>query len=99
MASQCLYPEVLYLVDLTRSRREKQMERTRDERNKVITLREQRRPPGMPPLSCVEIGSQLDILPETASRIYKRYLETGTPSNKRRTGRPQLFKADQKVII
>ncbi|KAG0129160.1 hypothetical protein HOY82DRAFT_540966 [Tuber indicum] len=58
---------------------------TRDERLKVITLRDNAG------WTWTQIGQHLNIYPRTCQRIYKRAKENGTPSNTRRSGRPPIF--------
>ena len=66
---------------------------TRDEWMRVISLRENAR------WSWRQIGRELRIDPRTASRIYHRYNQYSTPSNRKRTGRPPIFDDEEKARL
>ena len=68
-------------------------ETTQDERMRVISLRENAR------WSWRQIERELRIDPRTASRIYHRYNQHSTPSNRKRTGRPLIFDDEEKAHL
>jgi len=68
-------------------------ETTRDERMRVISLRENAR------WSWRQIGRELRFDPRTASRIHHRYNQHSTPSNRKRTGRPLIFDDKEKARL
>jgi len=68
-------------------------ETTRDERLRVISLRENAR------WAWRQIGRELRINPRTASRIYHRYNQYSTLSNRKRTGRPPTFDDEEKARL
>ncbi|KAI5842850.1 hypothetical protein BZA05DRAFT_411645, partial [Tricharina praecox] len=60
-------------------------ETTRDERIQLIALREKAG------WSWRRIAKEFKIDKSTAMRIYQRYQRYGTPSNRKRSGRPPVF--------
>jgi transposase len=68
-------------------------ETTRDERIQIIAFRERVQ------WSWTKIGKELNIDRNTARRIYERYRQYGTPSNRKRSGRPPIFDAAEKACL
>ncbi|PUU83401.1 hypothetical protein B9Z19DRAFT_1119379 [Tuber borchii] len=68
-------------------------ETTRDERVQIIALQDKAS------LTWKEIGRKLNIDFHTCQKIYKYVKINRTPSNKRRSGRPMLFGAEEKTEL
>lgn len=68
-------------------------ETTRDERLRIITLRDDAG------WSFREIGKQLNLSHATCHRIYKHFKINGTPSNRKRAGRPPIFSTEEKARL
>ncbi|KAI5854236.1 hypothetical protein BZA05DRAFT_435253 [Tricharina praecox] len=68
-------------------------ETTRDERMRAIALRDHAK------WSWRQIGRELKMDARTASRIYHRYQRDGSPSNRKRTGRPPIFDDEEKARL
>jgi transposase len=64
-------------------------ETTRDERLRIITLRDS----GM---TWKEVGRAVEIDYRTCQGIYRRARANGTPTNRRRQGRPPIFNEAEK---
>lgn len=68
-------------------------ETTRDERVRIIALRDGT---GM---TWREIGYEIGVDFRTCQKIYARTKVTGTPSNRKRSGRPVIFTEDEKARL
>jgi len=68
-------------------------ETTRDERMRIIALKENAE------WNWSQIGRELNINRRTCERIYRRWKAEDTPSNRKRSGRPVIFDVEEKARL